>query len=127
MRRVILFLAIYTIFSAGCARAASVTLTWTNPAFNAVAPGSCVSSPDTLRDLGRVELWGQRAGQPDSSLVLSRTEAGREGRVDSLITSQAEGTVIYWAYFFDLIGNRACRSNTASKTVTQPPVAGTLQ
>lgn len=121
MRRIILF-SLPLLFVSGCGYAAPVTLDWTNPRFNATA-GSCAISADSLKDLSRAEIYGRAPGQADSTLVATRVLTGREGLAESATFNQPEGTYTYWMYVFDLLGNKACRSNTASKTVTLVPGA----
>lgn len=122
MRRALAILAFTIPVFSGCAIAAPVTLTWTYPRFNASAPGSCTpSAADTLKDLARVVIWAQQSGRTDSTLVLDRSAVGREATPDSVVVQQQEGTFFYWTYLFDLVSNRSCRSNTASKTIVLPP------
>lgn len=127
MRRALAVLAFAIPVFSGCAIAAPVTIAWTYPRFNASAQGSCTpSSADTLKDLARVQVWAQQQGRTDSSLVTDRSAVGREATPDSVVVQQQEGTFFYWTYIFDLVGNRACRSNTASKTVVLPPAPAVM-
>lgn len=126
MRRALLTLSLIFL-ATGCAKAASVTIQWTYPRFNATSQTSCVASPDTLKDLARIEGWSQRLGQSDSSQVLVRNATGREAQSDQLVTNQAEGTVTYWFYIFDTLNNRSCRSNTTTKTIILTPMPADVQ
>jgi len=124
----VLLLSIILIgFLVGCSKAATISLVWNYPRFNASESGPCIDSPDTLRDLARVEIWAQAQGRSDSTLVLSRLAIGKEAKPDSVQIQQAEGVTFYWYFLFDLIGNRSCASNVASKKVVQPPAPGTLR
>jgi hypothetical protein len=126
--RKFLVLSLFALsFLTGCAAASPVTLSWNYPRFNAIAQGSCTpSTVDSLKDLSRVQIWRQNSGQTDSTLVLDRAANGKEGQPDSTIVQQPEGTSFYWAVLFDLIGNKSCRSNLASKQVIQPPAPATM-
>jgi len=128
MRRVLCGLLFAIPILSSCAAASPVQLDWTYPRFNASAPGSCTpSAADTLKDLARVQLWAQQSGRTDSSLVLDRSAIGKEALPDSATVQQQEGTFFYWTFLYDLVGNRSCRSNTASKTVVLPPAPGTMR
>jgi len=128
MRRAFCGLLFAIPILSGCAAASPVQLNWTYPQLNAVAAGSCTpSAADTLKDLARVQLWAQQSGRTDSSLVLDRSAVGKEAQPDSAVVQQQEGTFFYWHILTDLLGNRSCRSNTASKTVVLPPAPGTMR
>jgi hypothetical protein len=121
MRRALVALILASPLIAGCAAASPVVLRWDYPRFNAVEGNPCAVSPDTLKDLARVQLWRQSTGQSDSTLVLDRGAIGKEAQPDSAVAQQQEGVAFYWAVLFDNIGNRSCRSNLASRTVVQSP------
>jgi hypothetical protein len=121
MRRALIALILTSPLIAGCAAASPVQLNWSYPRFNAVEGTPCAVSPDTLKDLARVQLWRQSTGQSDSTLVLDRGAIGKEASPDSVVVQQQEGVAFYWAVLFDNIGNRSCRSNLASRTVIQSP------
>ena len=128
MRRALAIVLIVVPFTFGCAKAVTVNLDVTYPVFNTVSLTSCVATSDSCKDLARAELWVQRQGQTDSTLIVNRTlTPSRAGQPDIFQADQPEGTSFYWLYLFDLVGNRSCRSNIASKTVTQPPAAATVQ
>ena len=117
--KLLLLLVGLVLFLSGCATAASIPIHWTYPRWE--AGNLCVAGPDTLKDLGRVELYRKPAGASDSSLVLSKICLGQEGQEDSLQVNQPEGTFVYWLYAYDILGNSSCVSNFVSKTVTTVP------
>ena len=110
----------------GCAHSAPVVLAWTYPTWNA-NPGSCSATPDTLRDLGTFDIWAQRQGRTDSTLVITKTCVGREGKPDSVVVEQPEGVTLYWGFVYDTSSNRSCKSNVTSKLVTSVPTPATFK
>jgi len=124
--RMFVLILILLAFLTGCAHSAPVTLTWTHPIFT-TTPGMCTILPDTLKNLAYSELWAQRQGRSDSTLVITKTCIGKEGKPDSVTVDQPEGVSIYWVYEVSTLGNKGCKSNVASKTIILSPGAAVLK
>jgi len=125
--KTLVVIAVLTAFAVGCASAVPISRSWTYPQFNAVGMGLCAATTDTLKDLARIELYAQDQGRSDSVLVFAKLCAGLQGRADSTVVDQKEGTRFYWLYAFDALGNRSCQSNVTMKTVVQPPEPATMR
>lgn len=95
------------------------TLKWTNPCFNSAVDDSgysyCGDSPDSLHDLGWIEVWGQPSWGGGWRKLTEVSGLAKECVEDSVSVDRVYNWAS-WHYYLiprDLVGNR----NTCSPTI----------